>query len=138
MQAHDPVGGHQVTIRREMRLALWMAAWAATLALATFGPRYLWESNEVASWAAVAVNFAVGIGAIVANARFLREIDELQRKIMLDAVAVTLGVGWIVGFAYVAASNADLIGGDPDVGTIFTLQGVVYMIAVVVSNLRYR
>lgn len=121
-----------------MRLALWVGAWAATLALATFGPRHLWESNEAASWAAIVVNLVIGIGAIIANARYLREIDELQRKIMMDAVAVTLGVGWVGGFAYVAASSADLIGHDPDIGIIFMAQGIVYVIAIMVSNIRYR
>ena len=138
MKTHNQAGAHQVTFRREARLAIWVGAWAGTLALATFGPNHLWDSNEVASWAAIAANLAVGVGAIIAHARFLREIDELQRKIMLDAVAITLGVGWVVGFAYVAASSADLVGRDPDFGLIYTFQGIVYMIAIIVSNIRYR
>jgi hypothetical protein len=109
----------------------------ATLALAKFGPEHLWDS-DVASWAAVAANLVVGLGWIIAHARYLREIDELQRKIQQDALAVTLGVGWVGGFAYVVADAADLITYDADVGDLSALLAVVYMTAIVVGNIRYR
>lgn len=132
MQAHQE-------IKVSARLVLWTFAWAATLALAKFGPRFLWDSQqEVVSWAAVAVNLAAGIGWIVAFTRFLQGIDELQRKIMQDALAVTLGVGWVVGFGYVVADTAGLVAHDVDVATLPALMGVVFLIAFAVGKLRYR
>ena len=136
MQAHTETGGYRDSNKATARLALWTLAWVATFALASFGPEHLWDS-DVASWAAVAANLAVGIGWIVAHARYLRGIDELQRKIMQDAMAVTLGVGWVGGFAYVAADQADLIAFD-DAGIFSALLAVVYVIAIAVGNLRYR
>ena len=138
MQAHNQTGDHPDPIKAITRLALWTLAWTATLALAKFGPSLLWDSQPVASWAAVATNLAVGIGWIVAHARYLRGIDELQRKIMQDALAVTLGVGWVGGFAYVVADAADLIARDIGNGVLPALMGVVYMISIVVGNIRYR
>lgn len=138
MQAHNQAGGQQDAIKLSAQLALWTLAWTATIALARFGPRHLWDSEEVASWAAIATNLAVGIGWIVAHARYLRGIDELQRKIMLDALAVTLGVGWVGGFAYIVTDAADLIAYDAGIGVLTALLGVVYMIAIVVGNIRYR
>ena len=79
-----------------------------------------------------------GIGWIVAHARYLRAIDELQRKIMQDALAVTLGVGWVAGFSYVVADAADLIAHDAEIAVLTILLGVVYMIASVIGTLRYR
>ncbi|MGW1540157.1 hypothetical protein ACWCPM_07825 [Streptomyces sp. NPDC002309] len=126
-------------IKASARLVLWTIAWAATLALAKFGPRLLWEPpQQVANWAAVAVNLAVGVGWIVAFTRFLRALDELQRKIMQDAMAVTLGVGWVVGFSYVVADAADLVAHDVDIAVLPALMGVVFMIAFVVGKIRYR
>ncbi len=122
-----------------MRLVLWTLGWAATLALAKFGPDLLWDSEQTAaSWAAVAVNLAVGIGWIVAFTHFLREADELQRKIVQDALAATLGVGWIGGFAYVVANGAGLVEQEVDVAVLPTLMGVVYLIAILVGTIRYR
>ncbi len=138
MQAHNQTGGLQDSIKATARLALWTFAWVATLALARFGPISLWDSQPVASWAAVATNLVVGVGWIVAHARFLRGIDELQRKIMQDALAVTLGVGWVGGFAYVVADAADLIAYDVGAGVFPVLLGVVYMVATLVGNVRYR
>ncbi|MFF7680020.1 hypothetical protein [Actinacidiphila glaucinigra] len=132
MQAHSE-------IKAPARLALWTLAWAATLALAKFGPRLLWDPpQEVASWAAVAVNLAVGMGWIVAFTRFLRAVDELQRKIMQDAPPITLGVGWVVGFAYVVADAADLATRDVDIAVLPVLIGLVFVMAFALGRIRYR
>jgi hypothetical protein len=137
VQADNQEGGYQKAFKATVQLALWTLAWVVTLALAKFGPN-LWDSQPVASWAAVATNLAVGIGWIVAHARFLRGIDELQRKINQDALAITLGVGFVGGFAYVVADAADLIAFDADIGAFSTILAFVYMIAIVVGQLRYR
>jgi hypothetical protein len=138
VQADHQTAGHQEAARRTARLALWTLAWVATLAVARFGPRLLWDAQPVASWTAVATNLAAGVGWIVAHARFLQGIDELQRKIMQDALAITLGVGWVGGFAYVVADAADLIAHDADIGALTALLAVVYLIAIVVGHIRYR
>lgn len=138
MQAHQQTGGQLLALKRTAQLVLWTVAWVATLALARYGPTHLWDSQEAVSWAAVAINLAAGVGWIVAHARYLRGIDELQSKIMLDALAVTLGVGFVGGFAYVVADAADLIAYDADFGTFSVLMAVVYMLAIGVGHLRYR
>jgi tRNA A37 threonylcarbamoyltransferase TsaD len=42
-------------------------------------------------------------------------VDELQREIMLDAIAVALGVGLVGGFSYAAASSANLLAFDANI-----------------------
>jgi multisubunit Na+/H+ antiporter MnhF subunit len=139
VQAHNETGAYRDSIKTAVQLVLWTLAWLATLALARFGPELLWDSQQpVVSWAAVAANLVVGIGWIVAFARFLRGQDELQRKIMQDALAVTLGVGWVGGFAYVVADGADLVVNDVDIAVFPALLGVVYLIAIIVGKIRYR
>ena len=129
---------NQREVRNVGRLALWTLAWIATLALARFGPALLWESAPLLSWIAVATNFAVGVGWIVSHARFLRGVDDLQRKIMLDAIAAALGVGLVGGFAYSAASSAGLMSFDSDMAFLSVLMAVVYIVAIAAGNLRYR
>lgn len=127
------------SITRAARLVLWTFAWLATLAVARFGPGLWWDSQQsVASWAAVTANLVVGIGWIVAFTRFLRGLDELERKIMQDALAVTLGVGWVAGFAYVVADAAGLVADVVDLAVLPAFMGVVFMIAFVVGKIRYR
>lgn len=137
MQASAETGGYRDSIRATAGLVGWTFAWIATLALAKFGPDGLW-SSQVASWLAVAVNLAVGVGWIVAFGRFLRTIDELERKILLDALVVALGVGWVVGFAYVVADSAGLMKVDVNVAAFPVILGVAFLISVVVGKIRYR
>ena len=138
MPAHDETTSYRNQNRTTAGLALWTLAWLATLAVARFGPEFLWEAQPVASWIAVAVNVLVGIAWIVAFARFLRAQDDLWRKISLDALAVTLGVGWVGGFAYVVADAAGLITYDVNIAVFPALLGVVFSIAFVVGMFRYR
>jgi hypothetical protein len=110
VQVHNEIASFRDSNKTAVQLVLWTLAWLATLAAARFGPERLWDPQQkVAGWAAVAVNVLVGVAWIVAFTRFLRALDDLQRKIMQDVLAVTLGVGWIVGFAYFVADAAGLI-----------------------------
>jgi hypothetical protein len=118
-------------------LAVWTLGWLVTLAVARFGPEW-WGENPVASWIAVAVNVIAGIGWVVAHVRFLRASDELQRKILLDALAITLGVGWIAGFAYVVADAAGLIPFEVGPAVLPVVLAVVYLLAVLAGRIRYR
>jgi len=128
-------------IRRDLkntgRLALWTFLWVVTLALAMFGPDTLWNST-VMSWVALSVNLVVGGGWIIAHAAFLRGVDDLQRKIMLDAIALALGVGLVGGCAYATASTVGLISLEANIGYLSILMALVYIVAVAVGNLRYR
>ena len=121
-----------------LALAIWTVAWVATLAVAKFGPELIWNDQPVVSWIAIAVNVIVGIGWIVAHARYLRAVDDLMRKILMDAIAVALGAGLVGGFAYSAANTAGVISFDSDIAFISVLMGVVYIVATAVGFVRYR
>jgi hypothetical protein len=137
--AHNETSGYRDSVMTTARFALWTIAWLVTLAVARFGPELVWDPQQAAaSWAAVAVNLIVGVGWIVAFARFLQAQDELQRKILQDALTITLGVGWVGGFAYVVADAAGLLANGVSIAVFPALLGVVYAIAVAVGMFRYR
>jgi hypothetical protein len=119
------------------QLAIWTLAWVLSLALARFGPG-LWESQPVLSWIAVGINIAVGVGWLIAHARYLRGVDDLQRKILMDALAVALGVGLVGGLAYSVANSIGLIDVGASIGVVSVIMGVVYLVATGVGTLRYR
>jgi hypothetical protein len=119
-------------------LAIWTLAWLATLAVAQFGPELWWDDQPILSWVAITANVLVGVGWIVAHSRFLRGVDDLQRKIMLDAIAVALGVGLVIGFAYTAAKSAGLIAFASDIAFLSVLMAIVYLGGIAVGKLRYR
>lgn len=138
MNIQKPTSGYEEEFTSTIGLAVWTALWAGSLAFAKYGPTYLWDEHQAASWIAVSINVAIGIGWILAFARYLRGIDSVHRKIQQDALTITLGVGWICGFAYVVADAADLISTTVSLAMFPILMAVVYMFAVAVGYLRYR
>jgi hypothetical protein len=137
MEQHELTVTQRAT-RNTIQLFVWTLAWVGSLALASFGPKFLWAHQPVVSWIAIALNVALGVGWIVAHARYLRRSEELQRKILLDATAIALGVGLVGGFAYAAAENVKLIAFESDIAFLSVLMAVVYIVATLAGNLRYR
>jgi len=126
------------TFRPLLPLAGWMLAWVGTLAVARFAPAHVWNGQEALSWAAIVVNVVAGVGFVAAHARYVRLVDELQRKIMVDAMALSLGAGLVAGCAYAAAEHAGLIARDADIGMLIILMALVYVVAIALGTLRYR
>lgn len=135
---YDETTSYRDQNRATVHLALWTLAWLATVALARFGPELLWDERALPSWIAVGVNALVCIAWVVAIARFLRTQDDLWRKISLDALVATLGVGWVVGFGFLVADGAGLIAADLNIGLFPALLGIVYLVAVGIGWIRYR
>jgi hypothetical protein len=140
VEARDATTKYRFSNRTAAQLVLWTLAWLTTLAAARFGPELLWDAQEspIVSWVSIGVNVLVGAAWVVAFARFLRALDDLWRKIMQDSLAVTLGVGWVVGFAYVAADAAGLITYDLNIALFPLLLAVVYLVTFVIGWIRYR
>lgn len=136
METTTDAAPYREVTRRTLHLGLWMLGWLATLAAAQFGPE-IWIS-PIASWVAIAVNLAVGVCLIIAFTRYLRAIDDLERKIMLDALAITLGLGWVGGFGWIVADAAGLVSSDIAAGVFPAALGVIFAIATIVGRIRYR
>lgn len=119
-------------------LLAWGFAWVASLALARFGPALWGESQYAATWVAVGINLIAGVGWIVAFARFLRTIDDLQRKIVQDALTAALGAGWVLGSAYVVADAGGLLPIDVDLVVLPIVMGITFLVVFVVGKIRYR
>ncbi|MGI9222536.1 MAG: hypothetical protein ACR2QS_16030 [Woeseiaceae bacterium] len=125
------------TARNTVRLALWTIAWVLTLAMATFGPLLLWESGTLPSVIAIAVNLAAGVGMIIAYKNHLRGLDELQRKMQLEAMALSLGVGLIAGLGFSTMDIANLISFDAEISHMVMLMSITYAIGLAISRRKY-
>lgn len=120
-----------------LNLAGWTWSWVATLAIATFGPMYIWDDHQLLTILAVAVNFLNGIGMIIANRKWFNSLDELQKKIQLESLGITLGLTMIIGISYSVLDTTNLIGADSEIGVLVGIMGVIYMISLLISRKRY-
>jgi len=110
------------TVRNTVRLGYWTGAWVLTMALANFGPIFIWQSNKLPTILAILVNIGIGIGMIMANKRHLHGLDEMHQKIQLEAMALSLGVGLVVGLSYSTMDTTNLIGFDAEISHLVILM----------------
>ena len=125
------------TRRITVKLFCWTSAWVVTLAIATFGPHFVWTSKAM-TLVAILVNLAAGAGMILANKDHLENLDEMQRKIQLEAMALALGVALVAGLAYSTADTTDLIPFDAEIGLLVFLVTAAYGLGLLLGYRRYR
>lgn len=124
-------------VRNTVRLGIWTGAWVLTMAVATFGPQLVWESRSI-SILAIAANFTIGIGMILANKRHLQGLDEMQRKVQLEAMALALGVALIAGLSYSTLDATNVIAFDAEISHLVILIGITYGTGLALGLRKYR
>ncbi len=123
--------------KRTIQLAIWTWTWVGTLAIATFGPKFLWDGNKTLSGIAIGVNLLNGILMILANRKLFNHYDELERKIHLESLGFTLGISVVAGLSYSLLHQTNLINSNAEIGLLVGFIGVTYMIALLVNRKRY-
>jgi hypothetical protein len=138
-QLRPPEHGYESRIRTSViRLFYWDGAWGAATALMAFGPRFLWNRALGLTLLAVGLDIAVGVGMILANKNFLAELDELQRKVQLNSMGITLGVGLIAGVPLSVMDAYHLIPFHGDIGYLLILMSVTFVVSNLYGTRRYR
>jgi hypothetical protein len=118
------------------RLAGWAGAWVASTWLMKLGPEHLWDKALLFTLLAVGLDVAVGVGLILAHQRWAAGLDELQRKIYLDATGITLGVTVIAGVPYSFLSKLGVV--PFQFSHLLILTCVTFLISNIYGTWRYR
>jgi len=126
------------TKKNTLRLACWTGAWVLATAGAAFGPRFLWDFNTLPTILGVLIHIGIGFGMIRVFKQYLLGLDELQRKIQLDAIALTLGVGLVIGSSYELLEDIKLIPFEPEISHLIILMSLTYWVGVILGNRRYQ
>jgi hypothetical protein len=126
------------TKKNTLRLFFWTGAWVLATAGAAFGPRFLWDFNTLPTILGVLIHIGIGFGMIRVFKQYLLGLDELQRKIQLDAIALTLGVGLVIGSSYELLEDIKLIPFEPEISHLIILMSLTYWVGVILGNRRYQ
>lgn len=124
--------------RYTKELAYWTLAWVISCAVVGFGPKFIWNLDPTISAIAIFVSTAIGGGMILANKRYLNGLDEMQRRISLEAMAIALGVGVVGGLSYSMLDIANVVSYHAEISHLVILIGVTYLIGIVAGNIRYK
>jgi hypothetical protein len=129
----------EATTRKNVKhLAYWTFGWVFTMAIAAFGPKFIWNFNSIISGLFILINTIVGIGMILMNIKYINGLDEMQRKVNVDAMAIALGVGVVGGLSYSMLDIANVIAFDAEIGFLVFLISLTYIIGVVIGSIRYK
>ena len=138
-QLKPPESGYESRTRTNViRLFCWNGAWGAATALMAFGPKFLWNKALVFTLLAIGLDVAVGVGMILANKNYLAELDELQRKVQLNAMGITLGVGLIAGVPFSVMDSYHVIPFHADIGYLLILMSLTFAVSNLYGTRRYR
>ena len=122
------------------RLAPWLALLSALTLMAVAG--VTWSLDHVgmthsARLALAMIPVALWSGAITLFVLLLRTLDELQRRIQLEALAIAFPAAMMLGMAVEYAQKAGFVL-DLRVGDVWPLMFLLYLPALVYARRKYR
>ncbi len=120
------------------RLAVWTFFWVLSQAVAVFGAKWVWEGNKILSALFIGLTLLLGMVMIYANRNVLEQQDELQKKIQLEAMGLTLGLTLVLGLCYSLLDATNVISGDAEIGVLVMFMGICYLTLVLINNRRYQ
>ena len=124
--------------RNTVVLRYWTLAWVLSTALAAFGPKLIWEFQTTLKILSVLLYLAIGFGMILANKRHLQGLDEMHRKIFLDAGALSLGVGLVCGLGYDLLEDIRLITFEPEIAHLIILMCLTFLVGMISGHRKYQ
>ena len=124
--------------RNTVRLRYWTTAWVVSTALATFGPKLIWDFATLPTILGVLMNLGVGFGMIVVNKQYMKGLDEMHQKIFLEAGALTLGVGLVCGLSYQLLDITKLISFEPQISHLIILMCLTFLTGLIAGRRRYQ
>ena len=127
----------ETTKHNTINLAYWTFAWLISFAITAFLPKMGLSNTKPWLIISIAVNTLLGLGMIIANIRFLKDQDDLQKKIQLEAMAIALGVGVLGGLDYSLLTNTGILSGKADISVLVIIISITYLIAILIGKKRY-
>ena len=125
-------------MKNTKELRLWTFVWVLSMAIATFGPQFLWNEESIGTLLAIIANLIIGVRMILANRKFINSGDELQKKIHLESMSLTLGLAVIVGLSYSLLDQKNIISGDAEISVLVLFIGITYFVATIINNRKYK
>ena len=123
--------------KKEKNLAFWTVAWVLTFFLLASGPNELWNSKSITIIALI-INVIVAVGMLLSNRDLFEYYDELQKKVQLEAMAITLGISVIFVCLFEQTYKLGLINLKPKLHIFIMFIGMTYLIAVIINSRRYK
>ena len=127
----------QKQFKNTKKLAFWTLIWVLATALATFGPEFIWE-NSLFTYAGVGLFLITGAAMILANRKHILNLDELQQRLHLEAMAISLGVAVVLGLGLSILEQQDLLGFKMDFAFMTIVISLTYLAGLAINTRRFK
>jgi hypothetical protein len=125
------------SIRDNLKFVLWVFVWTASSVISQKAKYYGWWEAEWITLLSIAVNAALGLLLVYYYRQMLNRMDDLQRKIHLEAISISFGLGLVLSISYTILVTWGYIINE-QVSDIFTLMCISYAAAIVLNTVRYK
>ena len=125
------------SVKDNLKVVAWIFTWMASLTVSDKGALYEWWSAEWITVLSIAINIGLGLLVIRSFMKMLSRMDDLQRKIQLEALGLALGVSLVGACAYSLLVTWGYIV-DEEVSDIFVLMCVSYAASSMYGVWKYR
>ena len=120
-------------------VAYWSVAMALAIVLGCAAAVFLPTHKLLTGILALFIYLAISFGATTAHIRWLKTLDEMQRKIQLESMAMTLGALWIAFGSLLILNAAKIIYIDQlEVALLAVLAGLVWNAGILIGKLKHR
>ena len=125
------------SIRDNLKFVSWVFLWTASSVISQKAKVYGWWEAEWITLMSIAVNAALGLLLVHYYRQMLNRMDDLQRKIHLEAISISFGLGLVLSISYTILVTWGYIINE-QVSDIFTLMCISYAAAIVLNTVRYK
>lgn len=123
--------------RGTKQLFIWTFAWVLSNAVVVIGSEDLWHFSTTPTVIAIAVNLMLGVKMLFVFKQHLNDMDEMQRKIHFNAMAISLGCTMILGSILGMLEPTKLIQQAPSPSVLLIVMSISYISAVFINLKRY-
>jgi hypothetical protein len=120
--------------RNARRATWWLFAWAVSYVAVKFGLVKGVVPEGALSVLAVTVPIVLGLIAVLGYVRLVRQADELQRKIQLEAMALGFGGAFLGNFGL---DLLERVGVPVSGGDLFVVAAAFYILGIILGARRY-
>ncbi|TQV65833.1 hypothetical protein FKG94_27905 [Exilibacterium tricleocarpae] len=126
-------------IKSSIGVTYWSLAMALAIVLGCAAAVFIPVQKLLVGILALSIYLGISFGAITAHIRWLKALDEMQRKIQLESMAITLGALWIAFGSLLILNAAKIIYIDQlVVALLAVLAGLVWNLGILVGKLKLR
>jgi hypothetical protein len=122
--------------RNQRRIIGWSFAWTLCWVAGALAIDNGWLAAGAAGVAAAVLSALLGVAMLLAYWRFLREADELRRKIEVEALALAFGVGLVGGIAYWLLGESGIVA-EAEILHVLVLMIATHSLGILLGYRRY-